>query len=282
MRMKILMLPAFGLAAALAIGVSYHIGEASDHEDGRNDAKSPALNLTDHLAFRSPGNPSDLAMLMYFNPLSEPGRQGFMATNARYEFHVSKAASKTTAPTVKDDFVFRLEAAAPDAAGTQKLTLTVLKDGAVVGTHSGSSTAFSASKSGNVMTNSATVGGLTIKYFVAQRADSFHFDDIRFFQVRAFLAARFFGGANGDGDPTATLADNCRGDKFLSILTPGNPAGGEIGGVSDGDNINLFNPPSCAQDFTKNRNSTVYGLNVDIASLGGAVFDTWSTISVGE
>ena len=51
-----------------------------------------ALNLTDHYAFKSG---TDLALIMYFNSRSMPGRQYYLSTNARYELHVSKAASKT-------------------------------------------------------------------------------------------------------------------------------------------------------------------------------------------
>ena len=75
------------------------------------------------------------------------------------------------------------------------------------------------------------------------------------------------------------------GDKFLANLQTGGVAMNESGGVSDGDVINLFNPPSCAPDFTKNLNVTAIVLNVPIASLqasGETVFDTWSTISVPE
>jgi hypothetical protein len=95
----------------------------------------------------------------------------------------------------------------------------------------------------------------------------------RFFRVRAFLADRFFGGPNGTGNASASLAPNCRGD---SLLAEG-PAG------ADADAVNLFNPPSCAPDFTKNLNVTAIALNVKIPQLGGGkVFDTWSTISVRE
>ncbi|HWU90566.1 MAG TPA: DUF4331 family protein [Kofleriaceae bacterium] len=278
MRKKLLLIPATALTAALAIGASYHLGEASDHDDGETDLKSRALNLTDHFAFKSPTNPNELALIMYFNPRSLPGRQYSLSTNARYELHVSRAAQKTDAPTVKDDLVFRFEGAAPDAAGVQKITLTILKDGQVIGTHTGASTAFAASKANTITTNTGNAGGIDFKYFVGQRADSFHFDVVRFFQVRAFLADRFFGGANGDGNPAASLAPNCRGDAFLTPLLG---AGGETA-PADGDLINLFNPPSCAPDFTKNLNVTAIALNVPIAQLGGTIFDTWSTISVGE
>jgi uncharacterized protein DUF4331 len=269
------------IPTVVAGAIATHQALASDHDDGETDIKSRALNLTDHFAFKSPAAPDQLSMIMYFNPRSLPGYPYFMSTNARYEFHVSKVAGKTDAPTTKDDYVFRFEAGPPDGNGIQSITLTVLKDGAVVGTHNGASTSYGQSKAGNITTNTGSVGGIDVKYFIGQRADSFHFDVIRFFQVRAFLAQRFFGGAGGKGDPTATLAPNCRGDQFLSILGA-NPAAGEKGGVSDGDTINLWNPPSCAPDFTKNLNVTAIVLNVPFAELGGTIFDTWSTISVAE
>lgn len=278
MRKMTVVIPVTALAAALAIGATLHVGEASDHDDGENNFKERALNLTDHFAFKSPSDPTKLSLVMYFNPRSLPGRQYGMSANARYEFHVSKVADKLAAPTVKDDYVFRFEAQSPDGAGVQKIKLTVLKDGAEVGAVDGESTAFGASKANQIKTNTGSAGGIDLQWFVGQRADSFHFDVVRFFQVRAFLADRLFGGADGNGNPNASLADNCRGDKFL---LPALGMGGETA-PADLDNINLFNPPSCAPDFTKNLNVTAIVLNVPIAQLGSSVFDTWSTISVGE
>jgi hypothetical protein len=263
-------------AAAALVGATNHLGHASDHDDGETDLKSRALNLTDHFAFKSPTTPDELSLVMYFNPRSLPDRQYYLSTNARYEFHVTKVASRTTAPTGKDDYVFRFEAGAPNMAGVQPITLTVLKDGQVVGTHTGASTAFASSKANTVTTNAATIDGAAMKYFVGQRSDSFHFDVVRYFQVRAFLADRFFGGAGGTGNASASLAPNCRGDAFLQgiLSTETNP---------DADAINLWNPPSCAPDFTKGLNVTAIVLNVPISSLGGGtVFDTWSTISVKQ
>src|SRR5262249_20520834 len=269
------------IPTVVAGAIATHQALASDHDDGETDLKSRALNLTDHFAFKSPAAPDQLSMIMYFNSRSLPGTAYFMRQNERYEFHVSKVAGKTDMPTTKDDYVFRFEAGAPDGSGIQPITLTVLKDGNVVGMHTGATTAYAQSKAGNITTNTGNAGGIDVKYFIGQRADSFHFDVIRFFQVRAFLARRFCGGAGGKGDASAPLAPNCRGDQFLSILNA-NPAAGEKNGVSDGDNINLFNPPSCAPDFTKNLNVTAIVLNVPIAQLGGPIFDTWSTISVSE
>ena len=208
---------AFAFASAAVALVVFGAAQNSrirDHDDGETDLKSRALNLSDHFAFKSG---SDLALVMYFNPRSLPGKQYFMSPNARYEFHVAKVASKTAAPSTADDYVFRFEAGTPTAAGVQSITLTVLQNGTVVGTSTGMSTDFGASKANTaVTTNTGTVGSLHVKWFVGMRADSFHFDVIRFFQVRQFLANRFFGGAGGNGNASATIAPNCRGDAFLA------------------------------------------------------------------
>jgi hypothetical protein len=285
------------LIAVAGVATTYQTGEvqASDHDDGENDSKERALNLTDHFAFKSPATPTELSLIMYFNPRSLPGKQYFLSTNARYELHVNKVANKANAPTTSDvaggltgnatvdNFVFRFEAAAPDAAGVQAVTTTVIKDGAVLGTHNGNTTGFAASKAGggNITINNGDVGGITLKYFIGMRADSFHFDVVRFFQVRAFLAQRFFGKGANKGDATADLARNCRGDKFFAGGLACTTAATEVQ-PSDGDCINLWNPPTCAPDFTKNYNVSAIVLNVPIAQLGATVFDTWSTISVAN
>ena len=263
------------LASALGAGAYFNHSEASDHDDGERDIKARALNLTDHFAFKSPTEPGELSLIMYFNPRSLPGKAYFLSPNARYEFHVTRVATRTTAPAPKNDFVFRFEAKEPDATGVQDVTLTVFKEGVRQGQVTGKSTDFATSKKNTGLTiNTGDAGTVTgLKFFVGMRADSFYFDVNRFFQVRAFLAQRFFGGA---ASASAGLAANCKGDAFLAnILAPGSDA-------TDGDGVNLFNPPSCAPDFTKNLNVTAIVLNVKIDDLGGKIFDTWSTISVKQ
>jgi hypothetical protein len=260
------------------VAIAGRTGYASDHDDGETDLKARALNLSDHFAFKSPADPTQLSMIMYFNPRSLPGKQYTLSTKARYELHVTKVADRTATPTSKEDFVFRFEAGPADGNGVQQVTLTVFKDGTAIGTHAGMTTNIVASRASaadpsKITTNLGKVGGIDVKYFIGPRADSFTFDVVRFFQVRAFLADRFFGGPGGVGNASASLADNCRGDKFLALGNEVNP---------DADTVNLFNPPSCAPDFTKNLNVTAIVLNVPIAALGGTVFDTWSTISVAE
>lgn len=274
------------LLAGVVVVTTHHDSEASDHDDGEQADKSRELNLSDHFAFKSPGNPTDLSIITYFNPRSLPARQYFLNVGARYEQHITVVADREDAASGRNDFVFRFEAtAAPDAAGVQPVTLTILRDmnGVLteVGTTTGNTTDFANSKANTVTTNTGTVDGIDVTWFIGQRADSFHFDVVRFFEVRSFLASRFFGGAGGVGDATATLSNNCRGDRFLAILD-GNPASQEAGGVADADTINLFNPPSCAPDFTKGLNVTAIVLNVPIAQLGGTIFDTWSTISTPQ
>ncbi|MBA3504084.1 MAG: DUF4331 family protein [Deltaproteobacteria bacterium] len=277
MKKSWLAVSAVALASALGAGAYINQSEASDHDDGERDIKSRALNLTDHFAFKSPTAPGELSLIMYFNPRALPGKQYFLSPNARYEFHVTRVATRTTAPAPKNDFVFRFVAKEP-VGDVQDITLTVFKEGTRVGEVTGKSTDFLTSKKNTGLTiNMGTAGPLTdLKFFVGMRADSFFFDVNRFFQVRTFLASRFFGGAGGAGNAGAGLAPNCKGDAFLAnILVPGSDA-------TDGDGVNLFNPPSCAPDFTKNLNVTAIVLNVKIADLGGTIFDTWSTISVKQ
>lgn len=275
MKMKRLFAVVAPLALAAVVGATYHIGYASDHDDGETDLKARALNLTDHYAFKATPTATELSLIMYVNPRSLPGRQYYLSENARYEFHVNKVTSKIAAPANTNDFTFRIEAGAPTVAGVQPLTLTVLQGTTVVGMSTGTSTSFAASKANTAVTvNTSTIGTFTgLKLFVGQRSDGFHFDVNRFFQVRNFLADRFFGNA-GNPSAAASLGPNCEGDPFLATFSGGTDL--------DGDGINLWNPPSCAPDFTKNLNITSIALNVPIAALGGTVFDTWSTISVKE
>jgi hypothetical protein len=266
-----------GLATLLAGAGTFAMlardSAASDHDDGENSSKERSLNLTDHYAFKSG---SDLVLSLNFNPRSLPGKDYFMAPGARYELHVGKIANKQDAATGTDDYVFRFEAGVPDANNVQSVKLTVLQmqSGALteIGNSTGMTTPYAKSKAGTLTTNTTTEGTLTTKWFIGQRADSFDFDVVRFFEVRNFLATRFFGKGGNKGDATATLAPNCRGDHLLAEGPEG----------ADADGVNLFNPPSCAPDFTHGLNVTAIMLTVPIAQLGGTVFDTWSTISVPQ
>ena len=276
MKMRKLVLAALPVALAGALATYGSMSYASDHDDGETDLKSRSLNLTDHFTFNSPETAGSTVVTTYFNPRSLPGKQYFLSTAARYEQHISKVADKTKAPTAAEDYVLRYEAGTPDATGVQTVTLTLLKGGTVAGTATGTTTNYANSKlntQASLKVNTSTIAGLDVKWFIGTRADAFTFDVIRYFQVRAFLAQRFFGGAGGKGDKTAQLPLNCRGDAFLGAEGPNG---------ADADSVNLWNPPSCAPDFTKNLNVLAIVSEVQPAQLGGTVFDTWSTVSVAE
>ena len=264
------------LLTALATAGVATVVHASDHDDGVAPNKVSSVNLTDHFVFKTPGQDGMLTLIMNFNPRSLPGFPYFMNEDARYEFHVSRAASRTAAPTGVSDIVLRFEATGmPGPDGVQPVKFSVRHGDMKMGEFDGSFTNIGASRSGNVTTNTGTIDGHEYQFFVGMREDPFHFDVIRFFQVRDFLAARFFGGANGNGNAGASLAPNCEGEPFGAALVGAPDA--------DADGVNLFNPPSCAVDFTKNYNVTSIVLNVPIAALQGdseTVFDTWSTISL--
>jgi hypothetical protein len=210
-----------------------------------------------------------------------------LSTQARYEFHVSRPSAKNAAASTNDNVVLRFEAGAANTDGTQPVTFTYLRDGAVIGQHVGSTTSMANSRlntNTSNTNNSATIGTDTFTYFVGSRADTFHFDVIRYFQVRNFAARRFFGGSGGIGEPIppAYLESNCKGQAFLGGVAA---AGGTP--ELDGDDVNLFNPADCAPDFTKNYNVTAIVVKAPIAALrsvGGAenIFDSWSTISIPQ
>ena len=257
------------VAAGLAVLGAATLTYASDHDDGETDSKARALNLTDHFAYKAG---SDLVLTMYFNPRSLPDINYNLSTNARYEFHVSKVATKTTAPTTKDDYLFRFEGKAAAANGAQPITLTVFKNGTMLGTNDGMSTSFAGSKANAaIVTNMGAVGGIDVKWFSGMRSDAFTFDVQRFFEVRAFLASRFFGGTGGAGNANASLPPTCSGQTFF-----------QQGDVADGDAVNLWNPPSCAPDFTKNYNVNSIILSIPLAELDGTIFDTWSAITLKQ
>jgi hypothetical protein len=245
-------------------GVSYRLVRASDHDDGENDAKSRALNLTDHYVWVDTTDPSKINFAQSSNPRSLATYQYFFSTQARYELHVGRVANKANAPSGYDDVVFRFMFGAPDTTNVQDISLTVIKDGQIVGSAAGKTTNFAVSHANTGLTiNNVSIGGQSYKFFAGLREDTFFFDVQRYFQVRSFLLDTFI-----NGNPAAYLDKTCDGKSL-----------GEAGG----DGVHLFNPPSCAEDFTHYYNVNQIVLQTDIANLkknGETTFDTWSTISI--
>src|SRR5258708_6672765 len=108
---------------------------ASDHDDGENDQKSRALNLTDLYVFREgdqtgvSGDNQNLIFVMNVNPRSVARQQYFWSTNALYEFHVTRRTAKTDLVTGADDVLLRFQFGAPDLAQRQQITVTAIKHG---------------------------------------------------------------------------------------------------------------------------------------------------------
>src|SRR5262245_21250553 len=245
--------------AAVLVGGAALWSLASDHDDGETSTKGRSVNLTDVYAFREGdqnGNPADndkLILVMNSNPRSLARQQYYFATNARYEFHLTRRPGPDAPVTAADDVILRVECGAPDASSRQAITLTALRDGSEVA-------ATTTTMGDPILTtplgqpdppetvNAVALGSSTLGVFAGLREDPFFFDVDRFFRVRAF--------ALGLGpDPRDT------------------PGSGP-----------LFRDAATAVDFTAGYNVNSIVLRVPIAFLAGApgstTFDLWTTISV--
>lgn len=164
---------------------------ASDHDDGEMDLKGRALNLTDLYAFREKdqnagASEADLVFIMNVNPRSLPRQSYYFSTNAQYDFHVTRAAGNDATPTGRTDVLLRFEFAAPSKDGSQRITVTTIRDGA-------SSEADNANQRTTPLgaapiINRIAVGGGTLNVFAGLREDPFFFDVEQYFKVRAGAA----------------------------------------------------------------------------------------------
>lgn len=234
---------------AIASGLGVWSARASDHDDGENDNKARALNLTDVYAFREDwqtGNPADagnLIVIMNVNPRSLPRQPYYFSTNARYELHFGRvtAAAVDLAPTGLEDVILRFEFG-PESQGTQLLTATWVEGGeetvaspAIVPAsttsleNSTNNTAFSI--------NDFTANGHTFTVFAGLREDPFFFDVESFFRMRG------------------------------------------------GEGVAAIRTTSEAVDFTSGYNVSSIVTRIPIAALAGAgdddKFDIWATVSLG-
>jgi len=240
-------LPFFGINEAFA----------SDHDDGEIDLKGRSLNLTDVYAFREDsqtGNAADadnLIVIMNSNPRSLARQQYFFSSQARYEFHISRASSRDAAASGADDVLIRITFSEPNPlSNLQIITLTAIKDGVesvVTKTTSNANiltTSLAQSTDNIVLTNNqlAIGGTVPMTLFAGHREDPFFFDVEQFFRVRAFALG------------------------FGPAPSP------------------LFKPASKAVDFAAgyNVNSLVLRLPISYLQSSGAenVFDVWATVSI--
>lgn len=191
---KIGILLASAVLAAGALGVGLY-ATASDHDDGENDMKARALNLTDLYVFREKDqNPSaadgNLVFVMNTNPRSLARQQYYFSTNARYEFKFTRTLDKDAMATGETDGFFRLEFGAPDKNGQQPITLTASRAGVtrVVKTTADGKPILTTPIASKPLINNVPLDKGGIQVFAGLREDPFFFDVEQFFRVRAGLA----------------------------------------------------------------------------------------------
>lgn len=194
MKLSIKLLLAGGALALAALGVGFY-ATASDHDDGENDMKARALNLTDLYVFREKDqNPSvkddNLIFVMNTNPRSVARQQYYFSTNARYEFRFTRVLDKDTMATGQPDGFFRFEFGTPDRNGQQPITITASRAGVtrMVKTAADGKPILTTPITSKPILNQVPLdkGGVTV--YAGLREDPFFFDVEQFFRVRAGLA----------------------------------------------------------------------------------------------
>lgn len=182
---------------ALGAGLFMTAATASDHDDGENDMKARALNITDLYVFREqdqkPGAPAgNIVFVMNTNPRSLARQQYYFSTGARYEVKFSRVQDKDAMATGEADGFFRFEFGAPDRSGRQAITITASRAGLtrVVRTTTTNQPIVTTPLSGAARPtlNEVRLDNGSISVFAGLREDPFFFDVEQFFRVRAGLA----------------------------------------------------------------------------------------------
>lgn len=190
---------------------------ASDHDDGVSDNKTQATNLTDLYAFRqdwqtgSQEDSDNLILVMNSFPRALPETQYFFATDATYNFHLTRVpeANINETPTGQEDVRISFQFQEPDENSIQAFTVNITRNGE---TSSISTTADgqplqtnplnraqeeedsqdqdgeSENQEDSLITNMVNVGGEQAEIFAGLREDPFFFDVQQFFKVRAGAA----------------------------------------------------------------------------------------------
>lgn len=191
---------------------------ASDHDDGVSDNKTQATNLTDLYAFREDwqtGNGEDqenLVLVMNSFPRALPETQYFFATDAVYNFHLTRVpeANKNEIPTGNEDIRISFRFQEPNENNQQPFTMDIIRDGqttTVATTPDGQPLLTNplnvdqegeegeseeeenqGSEEDNLVLNQISVDGKDAMIFAGLREDPFFFDVQQFFKVRAGAA----------------------------------------------------------------------------------------------
>lgn len=186
---------AAGLVTAYALPPSAVV-RASDHDDGENDVKSRALNLTDLYVFKEEWQTnaatvtSELILIMNSNPRSLARQQYYFSDDAKYEFNLSRVGTNSAVEndTPVADAILSFDFDAPGANNIQLFTMTATVDSQTF-TGTGSTTTLAAGATPTV--NILTLNGQQIRVFAGLREDPFFFDVEQFFRIRGGLTTTF-------------------------------------------------------------------------------------------
>jgi Domain of unknown function (DUF4331) len=189
------------ISLAILAAFAFKPVAASDHDDGEADGKGRNLNLTDLYVFReadqnASASTDDLVLIMNTNPRSLPRQQYYFSTNARYEFHISRALGNDDMPTGDSEGLIRFEFGAPNENKQQPITITVIRDNdeEVITTNDDGSpiltSPINVSDTMNINQASidSTFGSAPMAVFAGLREDPFFFDVEQYFRVRAGAA----------------------------------------------------------------------------------------------
>jgi hypothetical protein len=189
------------ISLAIIAAFAFKPVAASDHDDGEADGKGRNLNLTDLYVFREAdqnanASADDLILVMNTNPRSLPRQQYYFSTNARYEFHISRALGNDDMPTGQTEGLIRFEFGAPNENKQQPITITVIRDHdeEVVSTNDDGSPILTSpiNVNNDIFINQtsidSTFGSAPMTVFAGLREDPFYFDVEQYFRVRAGAA----------------------------------------------------------------------------------------------
>jgi hypothetical protein len=206
---------AAGLVTAFALPPSAAV-RASDHDDGENDVKARALNITDLYVFKEEWQTnaatvtSELILIMNSNPRSLARQQYYFSDDARYEFNLSRVGVNNAVEndTPVANVILSFDFDAPGANNIQLFTMTATVDSQTF-TASGLSTTTLANGAAPTV-NIATLNGQQVRVFAGLREDPFFFDVEQFFKIRGGAATTF--------RPVADAIDFAAGYNVNSIV----------------------------------------------------------------
>ncbi len=166
---------------------------ASDHDDGEADLKGRALNITDLYAFRERDQTSaaaegDLVFVMNVNPRSVARQQYYFSPNGAYELHIDRVGNNDATPTGQSDVLLRFQFGAPGRDGSQRITLTAIRDGQTFVAERADLRTTPLTAAASPAVTRIPVAGATLVLFAGLREDAFFFDVEQYFRVRAGAA----------------------------------------------------------------------------------------------